>query len=245
MTDQSLFQEQNSNTPQATPEQQNPQSTDNLFADQLQGITNDEGKPKYASVEEAIKALKHSQEYIPQVKSERDSLEQQVRDLQEKLEAQQKLQDVLKEAQEQPNQSQAGLELDEGKIERLVQQKLEAMNASKQAEANFSTVIESLSSKFGAQANAEINKKAAELGTTTKDLEEMAKKNPKLVLNLFGAHAGSTKATLGGQRLPPVEQNQELQRPSKSLLQGAKSTEQRDFMKQIKASVYQKHGITE
>ena len=244
MTDQSLFQEDNKN-PQATPEQQNPQSPDNLFADQLQAIKNEEGKPKYATVEDAIKALQHSQEYIPQLKSSKEQLELQVQELQEKLKAQEKLQDVLKGNSDSPQEPQAPTGLDESKIDELLEQKLSAINAAKQSSDNLSNVSKALQEKYGANAKAEINKKAAELGTTVQGLEELAKNNPKLVLSLFGASGGNSKPVVGGHQLPAGNQNTEVKRPEKSLLSGAKAKDQRDFMKQIKANVYNRHGITE
>lgn len=244
MTDQSLFQEESQN-PQATPEQSNPQSPDNLFADQLQAIKNEEGKPKYSSVEEAIKALQHSQEYIPKVKSEKDALEKQVAELQEKLEAQKKLQEVLQGNSNQPQEPQAPQGIDESQIDKLLQDKLAAIEAAKTADSNLSNVSKTLQEKFGANAKAEINKKASELGMNVSQLEELAKNNPKMVLSLFGASSVNTKPALGGHTLPQGDNKIEVKRPEKSLLQGSTATQQRDFMRQIKAAVYQKHGITE
>ncbi len=51
-----------------------PQPSDNVFADQLASITNERGEPKYKDLPTALQALKHSQEYIPSLKQENETL---------------------------------------------------------------------------------------------------------------------------------------------------------------------------
>jgi len=245
MTDQSLFQEENNN-PQATPEQQNPNSTENPFADQLGSIRNEKGEPKYASVETALEALKHSQEYIPQLSNEKQRLEQEVSDLKAKLEAQERLQEALQgQPTQEPNQPPASTGLSAEDVEKLLADKLQQREAASVAQSNASRVNQELVARFGANAQAEVNKRAAELNMTASELGELAKSKPDMVLQLFGK-GGSVKPITGGSHLPSQQSNHdELERPKKSLLAGATSQEQADFMRQVREHTYKKLGIQE
>ena len=50
----------------------------NPFDDLLNNIKNDSGERKYNSVESALEALKHSQEYIPTLKDEKNNMSQEL-----------------------------------------------------------------------------------------------------------------------------------------------------------------------
>ena len=96
MADQ-LFNDEPVLTPQATPDQPiTPQANpDNLFTDQLAAIKNSDGAPKYDSVEKAIEALQHSQQFIPELQSKMTSQETLINELTAKLEASQSVQDII------------------------------------------------------------------------------------------------------------------------------------------------------
>ncbi|UCW44315.1 hypothetical protein, partial [Pseudomonas phage PPAY] len=67
------------------------------------------------------------------------------------------------------------------------------------------------------------------------------------VLALFNASTNSVKlntATSLNTQLNAPER-QPLQRPEKSLLKGATSKEQAEFMRRIREEVYAQHGITQ
>ena len=65
---------QNQNSNDAVANASNGQS-DNSFADLLGSIKNERGEPKYKDVQTALDALKHSQDFIPQLKIEKEQLE--------------------------------------------------------------------------------------------------------------------------------------------------------------------------
>lgn len=244
MTDQSLFVD-NQESPQATPEQQsNPSSTENPFADQLGSIRNEKGEPKYQDVNTALEALKHSQDYIPKLSQEKQQLEEQLNELRAKLEAKEKIQDVLKQTPQEPEEPPAPTGLREDDIEKLLEAKLAQRESANRAQSNASRVNQELLSRFGANAQAEVQKKASELGLTASELGDMAQSKPEVVLALFGG-GGNARPTVSGNRLPnQTPQHEELRAPSKSLLAGASSKEQSDFMSKIRDEVYRQHGIT-
>lgn len=255
MTDQSVF--NSSTNSQETPEQK-PQ-TDNLFTDQLQAIKNEEGKPKYNSVEEALKGAQHAQEYIAQLKSEQAKRDEELNALRQELEKRQSVEEVVQkltasqeqDAQETP-QSQG---LDEQTLEKLISERLEQTLTAKQKQdaalANSSRVNQALLEQFGEASAAQkaVQEKAQSMGITPERLGELASESPDLVLSLFNSStkpSSTAPAFAGGQRssLNDEPKGQELERPSKSLLVGATSREQAEYMAKVKEHVYKRLGIT-
>tara|TARA_B100001063_G_scaffold227047_2_gene237175 strand:+ start:22673 stop:23410 length:738 start_codon:yes stop_codon:yes gene_type:complete len=244
MTDQSLFTD-NQENPQVTPEQQsNPSSPENPFADQLGSIRNEKGEPKYSDINTALEALKHSQEYIPKLSQEKQQLEEQLNELRAKLEASEKISDVLSQTTPKEEGTPATPNLGEVDIEKLLEEKLAAREAASAAQSNASRVNQELMTRFGANAQAEVQKVASELGLSASELGEMAQSKPDVVLRLFGT-GGNVKPTASGARLPQhTTDANEIKPPEKSLLRGASGQEQAAYMAKIRESIYNQHGIT-
>lgn len=247
MTDQ-LFKDEETN-PQETPETITPATNPNdLFTDQLAAIKNSDGAPKYDSVEKAIEALQHSQQYIPELKDKVSTQEQLISELQAKLEATQSVQDIVTKqtppSEETPTSQPS---LSEQDVEQLLVKKLQEQQAKTAAETNQSTVNTALTTKYGANAQAEIAKKAKELGMKPSELGALSKSNPAMVLALFGEkQTGGTSPTTTSVNLPlDTPEVKPLTRPEKSVLSGATSTEQGEYMRKIREEVYRKHGITQ
>lgn len=247
MSDQ-LFQENpTQNNPQETPEQSpSSNSPDALFADQLQQIKNEKGEPKYADPQTALEALKHSQEYIPQLKSQLEEKDRLLQEAMAKLEASKKVEDLLQgqapqaEQQSTPAEPQA----DVGNLDELINKALVERELKAQQDSNYRQVTEALNAKFGAQANAEIIKKAQELGTTVERLKQIAHESPQMVLAHFSANTPTPAPLTGGRQIPAKAPEFELPKPTKSLLSGAKASEQADHMASIRKAIWAKHGIT-
>jgi len=243
MSDQ-LFQETPSQqNPQETPEpQQTPPQSDNLFADKLSSITDETGRPKYGDVSTALDALKHSQQFIPQLQSEKKQAEEALAKLQEENEA-------LKKAQEQALQQQVPQEppapagLDAESIEKLLEEKLTAKQQASQQEANLNKVLSTLTSTFGNEAQAKVDEVAAANGLSKAELQELSKTKPQLVLNMFGGVTASPKPTGGGHQFGHQPPANEIPAPAKSMLRGATQKEIAEHMKQVQAYVYKKYDV--
>ena len=247
MADQ-LFKDEPNATPQVTPEPTiTPQANPNdLFTDQLAAIKNSEGAPKYDSVEKAIEALQHSQQYIPELQSKMTSQETLISALTAKLEASQSVQEIINQ-QTPPNEvpPTSAPSLSEQDIEDKLTQLLEQRSAVTQASTNASTVNTTLTQKYGANAQAEIASKAKQLGMKPSELGELAKKNPTMVLALFGEKLGVSNPSTGTIVPPMISPTIEpVKRPDKSVLSGATAKEQGEMMSRIKEEIYRKHGIT-
>ena len=248
MTDQSVF--GSNQNPQETPAQA-PQS-DNVFADQLAAIKNEDGRPKYNSVEEALKGAAHAQDYISQLKQQLQQLETEKSTLALELEKRASVEEVVQRltAPQDPEQKETPQNqgLDEQSIEQVIERILGKKSQAQIEQDNFNTVQSTLIDLYGdaSKAATEVKAKADALGTTTAELEKLAKLNPGLVLELFKAKPTSQhKPNVGGQQVPSTYQPQEdkLEPPKKSLLAGATSQDQLEYMRKVRENVYKRLGV--
>lgn len=219
------------------------------FATMLGTIKNEQGSQKYDSVEKALEALKHSQEYIPSLKSELEKKENELAELRaskarfENLEAVVERLTATKPNGEEPPATKG---LDEQAVNELVRRTLAETESSRKASDNLNKVQEALVGKYKDKAAEVVQAKATELGVTKKDLEELAKKSPALALQLFNTKVGeSPSATTSSfsSQLSPHEAPK-VTRPEKSLLSGAKTADVADFFAKVKEEVYRQNGIS-
>jgi myosin heavy subunit len=239
--------------PAPTQEPVKPNTTDSgaNYADLLNGIKNESGTPKYDSVPKALEALAHSQQFIPQLKADLQSKEAEIAQLKAQLAQSQSVEEVVSRLTQQqqaqvrdvPTQASG---LDEAAITNLVKSVLSQTKQQESAQVNVTKVQEALTAKYGDKATEVLEAKARELGTTRQELGALASRNPNMVLALFGTQAApAAKPTTGSVNIPAsyVPERQPLSRPEKSLLSGATSKDQTEFMRKVKEEVYAKHGI--
>lgn len=181
---------QGQQAPQAQePNQSQTVNPNNLFADQLAGIKDENGRQKYADVNTALNSLGHAQGHI-------SNLERQVSELQEELNKRQGMEQVLEriEAGKQTNTEQPSVNsLSEADVLSLVDNTIKQKEAASIAYANEVAVSEALAEKFGDKALEQLERKATELGVNVEFLQSMAQKSPKAVLSYF---QGDTTKTL-------------------------------------------------
>lgn len=170
------------NTPQT------PASPDAVVT-MLQSIKNEKGEPKYKTVEDALKALQHSQTYIPTLTDEKKRLEQELEEARlqsakvSELEA--TVARMLSNSQNSSGNP-APASIDESKIEELVNRTLTKTKAQEDAATNTKLVIQAVASKFGAKSEEVFYAKAAELGMSKAEINQLAATRPKAVLSLLG-----------------------------------------------------------
>lgn len=248
MTDQSIFNDSNP-APQEDPKSQNFDA----FANQLAAIKNENGQQKYATVEKALEALAHSQGYIPELKTEIQAREEIIGTLKSELEKRQSMEELIsrmanvqapQQTQGTPPQSSG---LDQTSVVELVKKVLDDTNQTERYKANINKTQEALVAKFGEKTKEVISEKARELGLSPQKIGELAGQSPAAVLAMFGVQSQSagTSITTGSVTIPGYRQPEvtPLEKPKKSLLSGATSKEQAAYMREIRKSVYQKHGI--
>lgn len=226
-------------------------SNENAFSgsavDLLASIKKEDGTPKYKTVDEALKALAHSQAFIPTLLSEKQTLEQELSSLREQATKVASMEEVLKKltANTDPKEETppaGGLSAEQ--VAELVRKELAGQKTLTTQQDNARMVQTTLTSKFGDKTKEVVAKKAAELGTTPEALGSLALSNPKLVLTLFEASGVSgVKPTTSSVNLPNGVRQSELAKPEKSLLLGATSRDQKDYMMKVKEAVYKRHNV--
>lgn len=237
-------------TTQEAPEVTHASSAD-IFAHQLMSIKNERGEPKYNSIETALDALKHSQEYIPQIKSEAERWKAEAESLQAELAQRASIEDTISKftTQRTPEASSTTTEapkaLDESAVEAMLQRVLTAREQNQLAEQNLSAVSAQLTQKYGEKTKEVLASKAAELGMSMESVKQIASSSPSAVLAWFNTSspAPSGAPVRSTVSLPDTPRDTELKSPSKSLLRGASSKDQIEFLKKIREEVYRKHDI--
>lgn len=247
MTDQSVFNEQ---APATQPPAVQQQAAPNAYEDLLKGIKNEQGLPKYATLDEALKALQHSQEYIPQVKTQLSQKDEELAQLRAKLEQAANLEEVVsrltKPTQPDTKDDRPNVNgLDESAVMKLVQQQLERNQQTLSAQSNQQQVENALKAKYGDKTVDVVKQRAAELGLTPQALGELSSKSPQAVLALFNTQGPQgPKTTTSSVNTSGFNQQQPaLERPTKSLLTGASTKEQAAYMAKIREDVHRKNGI--
>lgn len=248
MTDQSSVFSDSPATPQAQPQQPAPTGD---YADLLKLVRNEHGDQKYDSIPKALEGLVHAQQFIPQLQTTLHSKEAEIERLQAELSKKANLEEVVSRltATQQPSvrdEPPVTSGLDQQAVVNLINQTLQQTRQQDSVQANVLKVQEALSSRYGDKTVEALETKARELGTTRQELGELAGRNPSLVLALFNVQAPlGAKPTTGSVTIPSSYQppREELTRPEKSLLSGATSKDQAEFMRKIKKDVYAKYGV--
>lgn len=191
----------------------------------LSEIKNERGEPKYKSLPDALNALKHSQEYIPQLTaqlSQKDSELNAARAEAARIAELERTVQSLTRPSEPTLQTPAGMT--EEQVAEFVNRTLTANELKAKQKQNGDAVASALVAKFGEQAEAQFNAKAEELGIPVAELHALASKAPKAVLAYFGTVPAATGApptsTTNTSALQPHQETY-IARPKNSVLIGA------------------------
>lgn len=183
-----------------------------------------EGK-KYASVEEALKSVPHAQKHIA-------TLEQELKDMREKMEKATSAEEVYKTVKEmlaaegrQPSGGDAGKPID---VEAILDRKLQEREAAQKAMENVTSVKTVLAEQFGERAADIYREKAQALGIGVEFLNDLCAKSPKAALELLGVKATSKgtapTSTAGTIRTEGLDASKNPTKP-KPVMGGASTSE--------------------
>lgn len=167
---------------------------DPSIATLLEGIKNDRGEPKYKSLPDALTALQHSQQYIPQLTSTLAEKDAELARLRAEAARVAELERSIQELTRQPSQPQntppAGLT--EEQIAELVNRTLTKTQREEKERQNIAAVASALKASFGTEAETKYNAKAAEIGMSVSEFNALAARSPQAVLQMLGAKAAPT-----------------------------------------------------
>lgn len=236
--------------PQQEPQQQPPASSDDLWADQLATIKNERGEPKYKDLPTALDALKHSQEYIPSLKQENESLKEMVERMERELQERKNLEETIDRLTAKPEQPapQEYQGLTEEQVAGLLEQRLAEREAQQKAEQNARQVEDALLQRYGDKARDVVSQKCQEYGMSPSEMQEWARKNPKAVSALFDVKpTPQGKTTTSSVNIPPTSPNTDvpLERPEKSLLSGSTTKDIAEYMRKVREDTHKRLGVTE
>jgi hypothetical protein len=237
MTDQSIFNNDEQSTPAEASQSGNEQAS---AADQLLGaIVNSEGKQKYASVEDALKATAAAQEHIRRLEEENTTFRQEV----EKSTTLQSVLDAMKPREESepvaPTSS-----IGEDDVAQLLEGMLNKRETEATAKANVSKVTSAFVEKHGVEAEAKYYESASALGFTNSEINELAARNPAAVFKMLGiddkpaAVANPLRSSVGAGNLS----DNKPQQPTFNPFQGGPSPSVEAFRKS-KAATNERLGL--
>lgn len=227
-----------------------PSAQVDIFVEKLMGITREDGSPKYESVEQALDALKVSQEHIARI--ERENAEYRTRAEQadhlketlEKLKRDNNMSDV-KPLDDQSNKG--GLSKEEAA--KIAEQTWEQKKQEETAISNIKTVQDAIIQRVGSREKAQefVLNKAKELGISAERLKYISAESPNAALALLGESVKTpTTPNISSVRVPNSPSTEELKAPDVSILSGRGATgrNQIDHLRRVKEKVYKEHGLT-
>ena len=192
MSDQTVFDNktdvENNNT--------TPPSNDQYMS-LLGEIKNEKGEQKYKTIEEALKALQHSQEYIPSLHKKLDSLQEEKNSLEKNydrvLGIEEKLNLLLNRDNTDDNSVDKNVDdsnqdksFDIDQIENIIERRLLQREQRTKEENNIKKVSDTLATLYQKDAYKVISDKATELGMSVDDIKTLAAKSPNAVFKMLG-----------------------------------------------------------
>jgi hypothetical protein len=244
----SIFKEEENKETKST-SQVDDTNVANKFDDLLNGIKNDSGERKYSSVESALEALKHSQEYIPNLQGDKDKLTQELDNLkgqQNQIDDLTTIVERLTAKKVEPS-DQTNETLGEQDVAKLVQSILNQNKTTSLRDTNTESVTKALAAKYGTEAEKEFYGKADALGMTKEAFNDLAATSPKAVLSFFGDIQQDTSLMKGSENVnhsfqkPP--HSGKVEKSEKSVMAGASTKDLVAEMEKHKLAVYAKHGV--
>jgi hypothetical protein len=225
---------QTAETSQPAVEAPRVEATKSDYSEFLQAITNQEGKPKYKTVADALIGAAKAQEHIQRIESENSEL----RTVAKKVDTMEQLLQRL-EVGKGSDQSPSPKVEDQ---EKLVLSVLEKQRAMEREQANRQTVLNTLREKFGDKTDEVLSTKANDLGLSVMELGALAARSPKAVLGYFDTKqvSPSVQSTVNTQALSP--RTTEVKAPD-NIMWGASNKDVVGFFRQVKEEVNKELGL--
>ena len=238
-------------------ENSTPPSNTDMFKDQLSVIKNEDGNQKYDSVDKALEALKHSQEFIEQLKRDNADLTSKFSGVETELSKRSEIEDVVSKLLQGKSEPTSPVEqgtppaqtLDENSIKSLVESVLANKGAQQSAESNKQKVANAFVERFGTNAKSKFDELARETDMTPEQLQQLSEKSPAMVLKLLPTSSSSPRVSVGGYNTSGfVDSSEEeftgkLAPPETSILSGATSKDLKAEMLRHKVAVYKRHNV--
>ena len=235
--------------------QESPATDNSLFGDQLKSIVNESGNQKYEDVNTALAALKSSQEFIPKLEGDNQSLRGELDALKAELEKRSSVEDVvskllnkedkpLEQASETPSSS----ALDTDSVKQILSSLLQEEKAQTTSSSNKEKVKQGFIEKYGDSAGTKFEELAKGANMSSQDLEQLAAKSPDLVLRLIPEVNKGPSVSTGGFNssifTASGDDSGDIKPSAQSVLAGATAKDLRNEMLRHKEAVYKRLQVT-
>lgn len=168
------------------------------------------------SQEEVLNKLAHGDQFIDQLKTERETDRTAIEELKKRMDSSEGVKEVM-DAMRQPKEPEATQKPQASTEEALIQRAIEAMEqrttsakAAEVSESNWKNVTEKLSSTYGETVNAKVAEVAAQHGMSAEQAKQLAQTSPSAFLALFPAvksvaPTAADKAAVNTQAFKPAD----------------------------------------
>lgn len=165
--------------------------TTSPYDELLQQIVNDEGKPKYSTVEEALKANLHAQQHIQTLEEENSKYKQETTRMEELLnslqnESQAATQDKVATTTQSESPTPEDTATQEEQLLAKLQARMSEQERQRTQEANKKQALEKVQSIYSDKSAEYMKEKAASLGVSTDFLLNTAATSPQAFYSLVG-----------------------------------------------------------
>lgn len=210
-----MAEEQKTDDPTIDPFAPSSTSEPNTPADPVAALVG-EGK-KYATTEEAVKALAHGQAHIAKIEAENKVFRDKLAALEQAQTQTKSIKDMIAEAireqsgtgklpndDDPPPKPADHSAMTPDQVAELVRNEMQQQTQRTQQQQNLHSVSTELAKLYGKDAASTTARVAAEAGMTVEQLKAMAAQHPKAVLRMFKTtEAKGSPPTEGGRTAPP------------------------------------------
>jgi hypothetical protein len=184
MPDRDIFDENKGTNEEPAAETTNPEAgkgDEPEAIDQLlKNVVNENGEPKYKTIDELAKGAANAQDHIR-------NLETELKELREKGNASDKIDELLEAVKSKGSgQGEEASTMKPEDVLGIVKDYISDAKAAESRETNIKTVTSVFKDRYGADASEKLYGKAADLGFSNEEINRLITTNPKAALKVLG-----------------------------------------------------------
>jgi len=231
------------------PEPNQPQLDLDALAAKIANIQNEDGTPKYTSVDKAVESIQPKEEFIEKLKAEGvekdakfEALEKRFNELENKVTIEEQVAKRIADSTGQ-NEQPSTVNVDEQVLGDLVATQLNKIKTKETREANASKFLQAIAAETDNPENY-IAEKAKESGLGTDFFSDLIARNPDAALKLIGSDKKiDPSSTPSNVNTAGFQEKTETNKPTSGLFTTTKKRE--SDATQVYQEALKKHGLTE
>jgi hypothetical protein len=233
-------------------QEKSTQSPANPLDSLLAGIKNEAGTQKYASLEEALKALQHAQAYIPELTKSLKAKEDELATAKTEAARVAELENSVKlllTPQENKRETPPSVGISKEDVAAIVSQTLAQKQTEAASSQNIASVVKAVKDRFGEKAESAFYEKASQLGLSPDAINQLAATSPTAALTLLGLDKNASSQRQSGgfnsDGFKPTEESL-ISRNKKSVMFGATGQDLKNEASNVRGMIGElsSHGLT-